>query len=158
MTVQEFPLAWRWTQPSHAVLPPEVLGRIRPLNAAEAKRIQSNSVTDCSSAVSCSTHNLTPVTKWLRRLQQDTRVSVYVCWSEDLAIETSWGIFTDYWDDFVTLPRTMSRSYRSRVVGNSFIITLSSLISACRRRPNIEGCIAAKPATTPLEQGAAPKS
>jgi len=37
---------------------------------------------------------------WLRRVQPDLAVSVYVSWSQDLAIETTWSIFTEYWDAF----------------------------------------------------------
>jgi len=37
---------------------------------------------------------------WLRRVQPDLAAPVYVSWDEDLAIETTWSIFTEYWDDF----------------------------------------------------------
>jgi hypothetical protein len=50
--------------------------------------------------MSCSADGSADVRSWLRRIQPDMRVSVYVSWSEDLAIETSWSIFTEYWDDF----------------------------------------------------------
>lgn len=102
MTVQEFPLAWRWTQPSHSVLPPEVLGDIRPLSAADAALVSSAAPSRTASAVShaASDTDTVEVSRWLRRVQPDLLARVYVSWNEELAVETSWGIFTEYWDDF----------------------------------------------------------
>src|SRR6266446_8807909 len=100
MTIQEFPLAWRWTQPSHAMLPTEVLALIRPLSPSEAARVRISASVERASVASCSTHDSAAVQGWLRRVQPDPQASVYVSWSEDLAIETSWDIFTEYWDDF----------------------------------------------------------
>ena len=100
MTIQEFPLAWRWTQSSHAVLPPKVLARIVPLSPSEAARVQTSASVEQASVISCSADDSADVRSWLRRVQPDERASVYVSWSEDLAVETSWGIFIEYWDDF----------------------------------------------------------
>ena len=101
MTIQEFPLAWRWTQPSHTVLPPDVLARIRPLSSAEAARVhQSSRHPHSGAADSCSAEEESRARIWLRRVQPELRAGVFVSWSEDLAVETSWDIFTEYWDDF----------------------------------------------------------
>ncbi|SRR6266568_1450947 len=100
VSIQEFPLGWRWTQSSHSVLPPEVLARIRPLSPSEAERVRTSASTERAFVVSCSADGSVDVRSWLRRIQPDAQASVYVSWSEDLAIETSWGIFTEYWDDF----------------------------------------------------------
>lgn len=40
------------------------------------------------------------VSRWLRHVQPDLHTRVYVSWSLDLAVETRWDIFTEYWDDF----------------------------------------------------------
>ena len=100
MSIQEFPLAWRWTQPSHAVLPPDVLAAIVPLTASEAARLNFGSPVEGVSVVSCRTDGSEDVQGWLRRVQPDGQLSVYVSWSDDLAVQTKWGIFTEYWDDF----------------------------------------------------------
>ncbi len=99
MTIQEFPLAWRWTNPSHSVLPPEVLAGIRPLSASEAAGISTVSP-EIASVVSTAASDSVDVRRWLRIVQPDSRVHVYVSWNRDLAVETSWRIFTEYWDDF----------------------------------------------------------
>ena len=102
MTVQEFPLAWRWTQPSHSVLPPEVLGDIRPLSAADAAGTCVPAPNGRASALShaASDTDTEEVSRWLRGVQPDLRARVYVRWSQELAVETSWAILTEYWDDF----------------------------------------------------------
>ena len=100
MTIQEFPLAWRWTQPSHAVLPAEVLAGIRPLRASEAAGVCTAALAPSASTVSRPASDPVDVRSWLRSVQPDSQVPVYVSWSEDLAVETRWGIFTEYWDDF----------------------------------------------------------
>ena len=101
MTIQEFPLAWRWTQSSHTVLPPDVLARIRPLSSAEAARVHQSSRRPHSGAAdSCPAEEESRTRIWLRRVQPELRAGVFVSWSEDLAVETSWDIFTEYWDDF----------------------------------------------------------
>ena len=100
MTIQEFPLAWRWTQSSHAVLPREVLSGIVPLTPSEAAQLHLGVPVQSVSAISCLTDGSEDVQGWLRRVQPDGQVSVYVSWSDDLAVQTKWGIFTEYWDDF----------------------------------------------------------
>ena len=100
MTIQQFPLAWRWTQPSHSVLPGEVLARIRPLSPSEAARVRTAYPAQGASVVSCSASESADVHGWLRTVQPDPQLSVYVSWSQDLAVQTTWDIFAEYWDDF----------------------------------------------------------
>jgi hypothetical protein len=100
MTIQDFPLAWRWTQASHSVLPAEVLADIRPLSAPEAAGVQTVAPVGSASVVSHSAPDSGDVRRWLRRVQPDLHMLIYVSWSKDLAVETSWDIFTEYWDDF----------------------------------------------------------
>lgn len=40
--IRQFPLAWRWTQPTHAVLPNEVLQQLYPLGIAAAARLNKS--------------------------------------------------------------------------------------------------------------------
>ena len=100
MTIEEFPLAWRWTQPSHSVLPREVLARIRPLSSSEAARVRIGYQAQGATVVSCSASESADVHVWLRTIQPDPQLSVYLSWTQDLAVQTTWDIFAEYWDDF----------------------------------------------------------
>jgi len=102
MSIQDFPLAWRWTQPSHSVLPPEALTDIRPLSAAESAGLGTAAPSGRKSAVSHAASDIDTeeVSRWLRRVQPDLHARVYVRWTKELAVETSWDIFAEYWDDF----------------------------------------------------------
>ncbi|HVM48377.1 MAG TPA: hypothetical protein VMU04_10135 [Candidatus Acidoferrum sp.] len=81
------------------MLPPEVLADIHPLTACEAAEIPTVPA-DNASVVSRSASDFVDVRRWLRSVQPDSQVRVYVSWSRDLAVETAWHIFTEYWDDF----------------------------------------------------------
>ncbi|MCX6924445.1 MAG: hypothetical protein NT154_14705 [Verrucomicrobia bacterium] len=102
MTIEDFPLAWRWTKSSHSVLPPEVLAQIHPLSPQEAARLRVSADASAQGAlvVSRFIDELIDVRDWLRSIQPDGQASVYVTWSQALAVRTTWGIFTRYWDDF----------------------------------------------------------
>jgi len=100
MTIQELPLAWRWTQTTHSVLPAGVLAEIRPLEPSEAANVRlGGSAAQTPSVTRVADHHA-EVRSWLRDIQPDEEAAVYVVWRQDLAVETTWGIFTEYWDDF----------------------------------------------------------
>jgi len=82
------------------VLPPEVLALIRPLSPSEAARVGTSASAERAPLDSCSADGSVDVRSWLRRIQPNAWASVYMSWTKDLAIETSWAIFTEYWDDF----------------------------------------------------------
>jgi len=44
MTIQEFPLAWRWTDARYAVFPPDVLAQLCPCSPDEASRLFERAV------------------------------------------------------------------------------------------------------------------
>ena len=100
-----FGLAWRWTQPSHNVLPPEVMAQITPLAAAiappgvtergELERPLFDAVHGASADVPCDEG-----TEWLRQLPVALSEQVIVRWDTPTAVRTTWEIFTAYWDDF----------------------------------------------------------
>lgn len=100
-----FELAWRWTQPSHAVLPPDVMAQIVPLanpvrryHAQVRPCLDENVFEDIermSGGVPTSNG-----TQQLQRLPVSLNEQVTVEWDRDLAIRTTWEIFTRYWDDF----------------------------------------------------------
>lgn len=99
-----FELAWRWTQPSHNVLPPEVMAQIVPvegvvapagltvrdeLNRAEMANIRSISARDVGDA-----------RRWLHELPVDPAEKIVIDWGLRSAVATTWEIFTRFWDDF----------------------------------------------------------
>ncbi len=124
MSIHTFPLAWRWTDPRHALLPPEALVRINALDAAAATsvrnrwlpcfdsrgeaipgrfariekrrtdRIWNGDVDQGESAL------IVEVGAWLRDCEPDLAVPVTVSWSHDLAVRTTWEVFTQWWNDF----------------------------------------------------------
>lgn len=100
-----FPLAWRWTQPSHNVLPPEVMAEIIPIAQAiapsgvtahgELDRSCFDHVQNASADVS-----FDDGAKWLRLLPVALSEQVIVRWDASTAVRTTWEVFTSYWDDF----------------------------------------------------------
>ncbi|HEX4797438.1 MAG TPA: hypothetical protein VH370_26830 [Humisphaera sp.] len=100
-----FPLAWRWTQPSHNVLPPEVMAQIVPIPHApmppgvtargEFDRSSFSEIQTASADIPCDQG-----TKWLRELPIALTEQVIVQWNSSTAVRTTWEIFTQYWDDF----------------------------------------------------------
>jgi hypothetical protein len=84
------------------VLPPEVLEDIRPLSSADAAGIRVIAPKGKASVLSRAASDIDAenACHWLCCLQPDLRARVYVSWSKELAVETSWEIFTKYWDDF----------------------------------------------------------
>ncbi len=102
MKLQEFPLAWRWTDNRHAVLSKDLLSQLHPLEAGPAQiafeRAQSFSrgFGKTYSADSPSED----VRAWLRERCDDSSEIVTISWSSNCALRTSWQIFTAHWSDF----------------------------------------------------------
>lgn len=100
-----FPLAWRWTQPSHNVLPPEVMTQIVPLSqvlapggvttGGELDRSSFEEVQTASADVPCEQG-----AEWLRLLPVAPAEQVIVRWDSLTSVRTTWRVFADYWDDF----------------------------------------------------------
>jgi hypothetical protein len=100
-----FPLAWRWTQSSHNVLPPEVMAQITPMSNAiaplgvtargELDPPLFDAVQSASADVPCEEG-----TNWLRQLPVALSDQVIVQWDTSTAVRTTWEVFTRYWDDF----------------------------------------------------------
>ena len=105
MGIEEFPLAWRWTQASHAVLPPEVLASLAPLQAHDAeplyRRGEQLFPRDTVAAVSHQALEDPETTRvWLEALPIHASARVLVVWSRETAISLPWQTFVAYWDDF----------------------------------------------------------
>jgi hypothetical protein len=105
MSVENFPLAWRWTQKSHAELPPSVLANIRPIDSTLAHQLYQRGENALlrQAAVgerSCRTEDKGEAREWLRwfGLPADSRVTVV--WSHELGVSLPWGTFVEHWEDF----------------------------------------------------------
>lgn len=111
MTIREHPLAWRWTDPKHAVLPDCVLDQMQPFLPERAAELFKHSCslngqdglsTDLFEVSVVSTVSMSPAdgNAWLRARQPDLAAMVFLSWQPNAAIMTTWGIFTDYWSEF----------------------------------------------------------
>jgi hypothetical protein len=105
MTIQEFPLAWRWTDARYAVFPPDVLAQLCPCSPDEAshlfKRAMALSRSEDPTARRISAEGAPEqVSAWLQAQQPRLSEEVFVCWSVDTALRVSWSTFVERWDDF----------------------------------------------------------
>jgi hypothetical protein len=105
MDIKDFPLSWRWTSPSHAVLPAEVLISMNPLPPEEAARLyrrgeQLFSQKGTATKESCPSEEVEPTRRWLADLPVASDQRVCVAWDTSMAISLPWKAFVRYWDDF----------------------------------------------------------
>jgi hypothetical protein len=105
MTIQEFPLAWRWTDARYAVFAADVLPRLTPHSPDEASRLFEHAKVLSRSADSAALHISADgppaqVIAWLRAQQPRFTEEVFVCWCGDTALRTDWSTFIEHWDDF----------------------------------------------------------
>ena len=111
MNIREHPLAWRWTDPKYTVLPDDVLAQMQPIEQQEAERLFQQSLhflaTDSPSSrefPDIVRHSadvaVEAVRHWLREQQPDMSTTVFVSWQQDVALRTTWEVFTAHWDDF----------------------------------------------------------
>lgn len=106
--LDHFELAWRWTKATHAVLPTEVLARIRPLTADAAAAIGSEAAARCRDAIDVDeqfsarldTVGREAVRIRLAALPIPLSQTILVSWDTHLAVLTEWSVFLTYWDDF----------------------------------------------------------
>jgi hypothetical protein len=105
MRVEEFPLAWRWTQSSHTVLPPDVLALLTPLLSDRAGVLYRRGENVFPRAASASTiqhvsEQFEVTRAWLATLDFAPEGRVCVVWDLDTGISLPWTTFVTYWDDF----------------------------------------------------------
>ena len=105
-SIDTFPLVWRWTQVSHAVLSDEEIASIEPLRVEKARELQKLSraleqntalreVREINTDVLPEQDILT----WLRHLPIIDD-AVLVSWDEETGIRVPWSLFVRRWDDF----------------------------------------------------------
>ncbi len=111
MQIEDFPLAWRWTNERYALFPPNVLATIEPLSGSEALVLWRNAqekhdasgldprrylistcdVSDSDQEAGCA---------WLESQHLNTETPIFLSWTPELAVATNWHTFTHYWSDF----------------------------------------------------------
>jgi hypothetical protein len=111
MKLNDFPLAWRWTDEKYALLPQYVLSSIIPQSNEEAARLFEESLRFCGtdgldekqfSLTKIVTKDIEPslVSDWLIACHNNTETSVFLSWQPNTAVSTTWGIFAQYWSEF----------------------------------------------------------
>jgi len=111
MNIRDHTLAWRWTDRRYALFSEAVLAQMQPVEADEAARLCSRSLTfEGEDGLAESVFSVTTAfvggmsqetgCRWLRELQPDVSVEVAISWDQSTAIRTTWEIFTAQWDDF----------------------------------------------------------
>jgi hypothetical protein len=112
MNISQFPLAWRWTNEQHTVLPVDILAQMIPQTPEQAKTLfdeslmlTGNNGLDPSifSLAQITTADITGpslITSWLFEYHPEAQTPVYLSWQADTALLTNWGVFASYWDDF----------------------------------------------------------
>jgi hypothetical protein len=103
--LEEFPLAWRWTQNTHARLPEQVLNSLEPIAGAVAKDLYERGEKlfapwPSTATTICSSSERDVVTTWLRDLAIPARSKTTIVWSRELGLSLPWEAFARYWDDF----------------------------------------------------------
>lgn len=101
MQIENFPLAWRWTQESHTKFPDSILKVIVPLSEKEALNYHNSINKDtASNYIEFKTEEKYSETKdWLKSLNIQSQ-KVTISWAPELAISVPWDIFCEHWDDF----------------------------------------------------------
>lgn len=111
MKLTDFPLAWRWTDKEHTVLPDHVLSQISPQAPERAQSLHRlslqflgpdslNTQQFTIEQLSLGTQEPQFITNWLLEKHQQQETQVFLSWAQDLAVVTNWGILAKYWQDF----------------------------------------------------------
>jgi len=105
--IRDFPLAWRWTDPEHTVLPDSVLAQLHPLDATEVARLDKRLGFPVkgpklrrdmfASRQECGAWEASLL--FIRLGIADATI-VFLYWNSETALRTTWGIFRQYWKDF----------------------------------------------------------
>src|SRR5262245_12202143 len=111
MTIREHPLAWRWTDPEHTVLPEHTLAQMASIQPAEAEQLWRHSVSLVTGS-GLAAHEFATISRhsadislelgrdWLQAQQQDPGAPVVISWDQATAIRTTWEVFSSHWDAF----------------------------------------------------------
>lgn len=114
--IDEFVLAWRFTDPNYAKLSEEDLDKIRPLEEVEAGKFWEENISRQYShlvqipkgtfyqdgiGLFLDTGNKDlGIELFSKYLNINSNEKVIVFWSKVHAVETIWDVFINHWDDF----------------------------------------------------------
>lgn len=115
--MDQFELNWRWTNPSHSMLPQTELIQIRPLAVAAANRLhpELGNVALEGNKRTTTKGSAAEVASWLHTILPSSS-DIAVFWSSSVAVLTTTEIFADRWssfcypssDDLVVVPLSLS--------------------------------------------------
>lgn len=113
ITLNEFPLKWRWTDEKYQNFTQEQLNLIQPLESQSAKIIHNIATSFLSEKEN---NNMVPNENIFKNIDfinandfEQTKIwlknkidysKIFISWSEEIAIITDSQLFLDYWDDF----------------------------------------------------------
>ena len=115
VTMDEFPLRWRFTDPKHRLLPSADLAQIEPLDARSARRLlelssrwhpmppsvrASFASVAKTSIDACGAEAVARVQDWLCQRGVPLNKQVFALWDSHTALTTRWEIIAKYWDVF----------------------------------------------------------
>jgi hypothetical protein len=99
MRIEDFPLAWRWTNPKYTVFPQDILQQLIPLGADVAGKLSAlvphgfqNDVVDFETA-----EDVDATQQWLASLGVPPD-RVWVVWDKVTALSIPWAVFCQYWN------------------------------------------------------------
>ena len=109
--LEDFPLAWRWTQSTHGAFFRGSLALIRPIAPDQAARLAQRLGTfdgadglrteRFRSMAQSDATDPKAASEWLRsRLQAQGEDEVVVSWDAETAVLTSYELFLSHWSDF----------------------------------------------------------
>jgi len=100
MSIENFPLAWRWTSEAYTVLPPEILQGLHPVAAEIAMELLAKAPNTLGpDALTHENSDRDTTRKWLRELPV-TASEVTLVWNQETALNLPWSTFVSYWSDF----------------------------------------------------------
>jgi len=101
MKIEDFPLAWRWTNPKYAVFPENVLQELLPLSADSAGQLSALALhaLQHQKLEFEPSEDAAATQRWFESLAVPSgRVSVV--WDKHTALSVPWSLFCAYWNDF----------------------------------------------------------
>lgn len=112
ISLEKFPLNWRWTDERWKKLSGSILSQINPLTPEKSSALydfqnqfspfenfQYEKVND-ENYIRTDFFDSSAVTNWLENKIGDEENFIFLCWNKDWAIRTTAKVFCDYWDDF----------------------------------------------------------
>jgi hypothetical protein len=101
-------LLWRWTLPSHAEFPPQVMAVIRPFTPAEALKRHNEGMArvpstyaNADARVDCGDGTSEgEVSDWLLSLSSEREAWTVLTWDQTTAVLLPWAVFAERWSDF----------------------------------------------------------